>query len=191
MASIRVYHAFRSPYSRLGLHIVSEAGLPVEVIPFTGPPEGVPFQDPVANKPKRAYYMQDIPRMTMRLGLSISLPDPFDVDFTEANRALAAAEEGGFGLAYGLAVSNARWGRGENVSDRAVLERCAEEVGWSAAAVAEAQTSSAVDERLAAAREAIEKDGVFGVPFAVNGPAKYWGHERFQLLVEEAVGSQT
>ncbi len=43
MSKIRVYHSFRSPYSRLGLHKVSRAGLDVELIAFTGPPEGTPF----------------------------------------------------------------------------------------------------------------------------------------------------
>ena len=35
-------------------------------------------------------------------------------------------------------------------------------------------------------RKLIEEDGVFGVPFAVMGAQKYWGHDRFELLVEDA-----
>ena len=27
---------------------------------------------------------------------------------------------------------------------------------------------------------------LIGVPFAVRGASKYWGHDRFELLVEEA-----
>ena len=36
MPDIRVYFSFRSPYSRLGLHLIDRAGLDVELIPFTG-----------------------------------------------------------------------------------------------------------------------------------------------------------
>ena len=52
MPDIRVYFSFRSPYSRLGLHLIDRAGLDVELIPFTGPPDGAPFVDPSANPAK-------------------------------------------------------------------------------------------------------------------------------------------
>ena len=56
MPAIRIYHSFRSPYSRLGLHIVARAGLHPELVPFTGPPEGIPFFDPVESPAKLDYY---------------------------------------------------------------------------------------------------------------------------------------
>ncbi len=181
----RVYHAFRSPYSRLGLHILKRAGLNPPVIPFTGPPDGVPFSDPAQNKPKRKYYSQDAPRMTLRMGLQIAPPRPFDIDFDPANRTLAAANEAGRGLEFAIAVSDARWGRGENISDLDVLRRAATEIGWSTDAVDDAQASERVDALLADHRKLIEADGVFGVPFAVFGENKYWGHDRFELFVED------
>ena len=186
MSRLRVYHAFRSPYSRLGVHVIERAGLDAEVIAFTGPPDGVPFGDPLANKPKLRYYNMDVPRMTMRMGLPIAMPNPFAVDFTPANKALTAAARDGKGLAFACAVSDARWGEGKNVSDMDVLKTCAEQAGWSAAGVEAAQTDPAVDETLEAQRKLIKEDGVFGVPFAVMGDSKYWGHDRFALLVEEA-----
>ncbi|MEO1013941.1 MAG: DsbA family protein [Pseudomonadota bacterium] len=184
----RVYHAFRSPYSRLGLHVVKRAGLNPQVIPFTGPPDGAPFSDPMENKPKRRYYTQDAPRMTLRMGLPIAPPRPFDVDFDPANRALAAANADGRGLDFAIAVSDARWGRGENVSDLQVLQKAAEEIEWSTDAVDSAQDSADVAALLAEQRDLIKADGVFGVPFAVSGENKYWGHDRFDLFVEELTG---
>ena len=186
MPRIRLYHAFRSPYSRLGLHMIERAGLDAEVIAFTGPPDGTPFSDPLANKAKRRYYSLDAPRMTIRLGLPISMPNPFEVDFAPANRALTAASRDGKGLAFARAVSDARWGEGGNIADTDVLKTCAEQAGWSAAGVETAQADPAVTQALKAQRKLIEEDGVFGVPFAVMGDSKYWGHDRFSLLVEEA-----
>lgn len=186
MPPIRIYHSFRSPYSRLGLHIIDRAGLDAELIPFTGPPEGVPFNDPVANPLKLAYYLLDAPRMSMRMGLAIKSPDPFDVDLTPSYKAAVAAERDDKGLAYALAVSDARWGEGKNISDMEVLKDCAKSIGWSPDAVEAAQNELSVGKAMKKHRAMIEEDGVFGVPFAVMNGAKYWGHDRFGLLVEEA-----
>ena len=186
MTEIRVYHSFRSPYSRLGLHIIERAGLEVELIPFTGPPDGVAFSDPVASKPKLAYYVVDAPRMTMRMGLPISQPDPFEVDLAPSYKASIAAVHDGCGMAFALAVSDARWGEGKNISDVEILKACAEKIGWDAGAVDVAQTALSVGKAMKRHRALIEEDGVFGVPFAVRDGVKYWGHDRFSLLVEDA-----
>lgn len=180
----RIYHAFRSPYSRLGLHVIKRAGLDPAIIPFTGPPDGVPFSDPVANPPKLLYYMQDAPRMTRRMGLPMARPDPFEVDFAPANRALVAAGRDGRGLDFAIAVADARWGDGVNISSLDALRDAARKIGWSAEAAAAAQTDAAIDAELSAHRRMIAEDGVFGVPFAVCGKEKFWGHDRCELFVE-------
>ena len=182
---IRVYHSFRSPYSRLGLHIIDRAGLEVQLIPFTGPPEGAQFDDPAANSLKLAYYALDAPRMTRRMELPIARPDPFEVDLIPSYKAAIAADLDGKGMAFALAVSDARWGRGQNIQDINVLRTCAEQINWSAEAVDAAQSALSVGKAMKKHRALIEQDGVFGVPFAVNGDAKYWGHDRFDLLVED------
>ena len=181
----RVYHSFRSPYSRLGLHRVARAELDIDLIPFTGPPNGVPFNDPVQNKPKLAYYAMDAPRMTIKMGLPIAMPDPFDVDFDFANRALVLASRSGNGLQFALAVSDARWGAGKNVAQLPVLEECARAAGLAPGLIAEAQDNDDVLAEMTRHREQIEVDQVFGVPFAVYGAAKYWGHDRFDLLIDD------
>ena len=186
MPDIRVYFSFRSPYSRLGLHLIDRAGLDVELIPFTGPPDGAPFVDPSANPAKLSYYMQDVPRMTMRMGLPIARPDPFEIDLSPSYKAAIAASRDGVGLPYALNVSDARWGEGKNVSDMDVLKACAEQVGWSGDAVEKAQTDLSVGKALKQQRELIETDQIFGVPFAVMGEQKYWGHDRFELLIADA-----
>ncbi len=186
MADIRIYYSFRSPYSRLGLHVVERAGLEVELIPFTGPPDDVAFNDPTANKLKLAYSRLDVGRMTMRMGLPIMPPNPFDVDLTPSYKAAIAADADGHGMAYALAVSDARWGDGKNISEIDVLKECAENIGWDAGAVEKAQSAISVGKKMKQHRALIKEDGVFGVPFGVMGDSKYWGHDRFDLLVEKA-----
>lgn len=186
MTKPRVYFAFRSPYSRLGLHVVQRAGLDVDLIPFTGPPDGVAFSDPFASQPKLVYYLQDAPRMAARMGLPISPPKSFDINYAPAYRAAIAADRDGAGLAFATAVSDALWGFGRDISDQAVIDACADECGWNANAARAAQSDPATKAKLRKHRTLIERDGVFGVPFAVIGDEKFWGHDRFELFVEAA-----
>lgn len=181
---IRCYFAYRSPYSRMGLHLLARNGIACRLIPFTGPPEGTAFSDPTQNKPKLLYFMQDVPRMTARMGLPINSPKPFDVDFDLANRAFVAADQAGYGMAFALAVSDARWGAGLNVSDPDILAECAGSIGWSGFDPDRLATPE-IDAVLAEHRSLVKKDQVFGVPFAVWGKQKYWGHDRFELLLED------
>lgn len=183
---LRCYFGFRSPYSRLGLHKLARAGFTGRLIAFTGPPEDAGgFADPAANKYKRDYYIHDVARMTARMGLEIALPDPFDVDWAPANRAFQAADRDGFALAFALAVSDARWGAGRDVSDPGVLGACAKEAGWTLPDLDALKTDADIKARFAADRQLIEADGVFGVPFLVDGDQKYWGHDRFDVWLEE------
>lgn len=184
MSKIRVYHSFRSPYSRLGLHKVARAGLDVDLIPFTGPPDGTAFADPVANKAKLAYYREDVARMTMRMDLPIIPPNPFEVDLVPSYKAAVAADADGLGMAFALAVCDARWGEGRNIAEMDVLKDCAEKIGWSGDAVDKAQSALSVGKAMKKHRGLIEEDQVFGVPFAVMNGAKFWGHDRFDLLIE-------
>lgn len=184
----RCYFAFRSPYSRLGLHKLAKAGFKGRLIPFTGPPDGASFADPTANKYKLAYYRQDVLRMTWRMSLPIALPDPFDVDFTLADRAFAAADQAGFGLAFAVAASDKRWGEGKNISDPAVIAEAAQAAGWRGCDLDAVASDASITAALDANRDLIAKDGVFGVPFLVDGRDKYWGQDRFDIWLEERAG---
>ncbi len=184
----RCYFAFRSPYSRLGLHKLARAGFDGELIAFTGPPDDAPFADPTANKYKLDYYRQDVLRMTWRMSLPIAPPNPFDIDFTAANRAFVAADQAGHGLAVAIAVSDKRWGEGKNVSDPAVLAEAAQAAGWAGYDADKVASDAAVTAQLAASRVRIAEDGVFGVPFLIDGRDKYWGQDRFDVWLEERAG---
>ena len=176
------FFAFRSPYSRLGLHKLARAGVEPELHPFLGPPDGVAFDSPTANALKRAYYAHDVMRLCMRMGLPIALPKPFDVDFAPANRAFFAARAEGAGLAFALAVCDARWGEGRDVSDPAVLEDCAATIGLKG--LVERANARDIDEDFRTARALAKTHGVFGVPFLIAGGEPWWGQDRFDLYLE-------
>ena len=184
----RCYFAFRSPYSRLGLHKVANSGVDTQLIAFTGPPEDAPFADPTANKYKLAYYQQDVLRMTWRMSLPIAVPNPFDVDFTPANRAFVAADHAGKGLAMAVGLSDARWGEGKNISDPDIIAEVAAAIGWDGYDASAIAADPAITEALEHHRVMIAEDGIFGVPFLVEGNNKYWGQDRFDIWLEERKG---
>jgi len=185
MTKPRAYFAFRSPYSRLGLYKLKPVAHQVDLLAFTGPPEGNDFQDPTQNAAKIAYVVQDVARLTAHAALPLAMPNPFDIDFAPALRAFVAADQEGKGFDFALAVSDARWGLGRDASDLSVLEECAAQCGCDAAIVLESQDDPAIAKIIDQYRDFIELDQVFGVPFIAWGDKKYWGQDRFDLFLEE------
>lgn len=187
MDQLRIYFHFRSPYSRLGLHVVKRAALNLKIdtllIPFTKPADGAAFLNPTDSMPKLRYIMEDAPRMAARMGLPSALPRPMEADYEPALNAFAVARSEGLGLEFALAVSDARWGEGQDISDPELIKTLAVNTGVQGD-IARPNTTSdlATDEAL------IDADGVFGVPFAtlhLEGKKKqrFWGQDRFELLV--------
>ena len=184
MSHGRVYFSFRSPYAWLGLHLINRAGLNPELLHWTRFDENRPQDAPVIAPEKLAYMAQDIPRMAARLGLVLNVPDPLDIKFSSSIACFVNANRKGKGLAFALATSEARWGEGKDISDPDVLKNCAVTAGLGAELVDEAVNDESVAEALRAAQMRAEEDKVFGLPFAVFGGEKFWGHDRFDLYAE-------
>jgi 2-hydroxychromene-2-carboxylate isomerase len=80
------------------------------------------------------------------------------------------------------ALFRAAWVRGMHLSDAAVVERVANEVGLAGAAlVAQAQTPEIKDLLRRQTDEAISR-GVFGVPSMEVGDELFWGYDDFPFL---------
>lgn len=184
---LRIYFHPRSPYSRIGLQKLAEGQVggkiptKLHILTRAAGTDGPP--NPMATRAKRSYLMQDVPRSTLQAGLPIQTPDPFDPDCVPFYAMFYAARAKGADLAFAAAVSNARWGEGKNIGETDVLMACAAHAGTTITPVPA--------EDLAVHMEAdsaqIEKDGAFGVPFAVlerdGKKEKFFGQDRFDLLV--------
>ena len=178
------FFGFRSPYSRIGLAKLKVAGIVPETIPFTGPPDGVPFFNPTDSRPKLEYYLEDIPRMTARAGLTLAFPDPFELTTNLPNRAFHFADLAGKGFAFACAASEARWGEGQDLNRHDVLAGIAAGIGLELPDDAALKASEAIKAAEAEARQKVNDHGVFGVPFLIADGQKYWGQDRFDLYLE-------
>jgi 2-hydroxychromene-2-carboxylate isomerase len=57
-------------------------------------------------------------------------------------------------------------------------------VGWTGLDLQAHQTDPQIAAALTEARAKINSDGIFGVPFLIDGHEKYWGQDRFDLWLE-------
>jgi len=182
---LRMYFHFRSPYSRLGLHRMVRAGLDPDLLVFPGPPKGNEFRDPVKYPALMRYVTKDMLRLAVKYDLPTKRPRPFDVNFSPSSRAFVLAKAKGQGMAFALAVSDARWQFGKDISDLDVVREAARACDLDPSLVDEAQDNDDVRAAFSGYREAVEKDGAFGVPFFVAGKQAYWGQDRIDMLLED------
>ncbi len=186
MDTARFYFSFRSPYSWLAAErlagIRAELELDISLIParFSASRN---FTDPVRNPRKFAYLLKDVARQCEAMGLEFSTPADIGSDFSRPSNAFLFAETRGRAWESLLATCRARWQRGADISDDAVLAEIAREIAIDPvdylAAADDTAMSALRDER---ARH-IDADGVFGVPFFVWRDEPFWGNDRLDWFL--------
>ena len=193
MTTLKFFYAYRSPYSALAadmLHAAAQGwGDKVTVVPHQmALDDDVQFADPTAIPDKVAYIIQDVIRLYGARNLRVGIPDPFDIDFTQAARATQAAIAAGFGLAFIREASLLRWSEGKNLTEADVLGEAATRAGWDSAAAIAAMQNADYDAAIAADKQATKDSKVFGVPFFIvedaQGQEPFWGQDRWPMMVK-------
>lgn len=194
----QIWFSFRSPFSWIAMH---ELNLRVPSARETF--EFRPFWEPDANtaarlaerggeiiyapmsKAKHLYILQDTKRLAERSGLSMTWPVDMGPWWEPSHLGWLAAERDGRRWEYYDAVVAARWERGEDISDPAVIARAAETAGLDPASV-----SAAVDDESlrAAGADALYQayhGDIFGVPYFVHRRQRFWGLDRLDWFVND------
>ena len=198
----RLYFSFRSPFSwllmtRLRRH-VPDVFERMETIPYWEPDaetaRGLRERDAEIlyadmSKAKHLYILQDTKRLAAGLGLKIAWPVDVDPWWEVSHLGWLRARRQGRAVELYDAIVAARWERGENISDPAVVARLAASVGLDGDEIAGAPSdpdmrSEGVD-CLARAYE----DDVFGVPYLRLGWQRFWGYDRLDAFLEAYLGS--
>lgn len=126
---------------------------------------------------KREHNLRDLARQAELLGVPLSPPPEHPRRTVAAMRLLVAADEGTrVPLAHRL--FEAYWQRGEDISDRDVLDRYATEAGLDPACMEEPAVKDALRQRT---QEAFDR-GIFGVPTLAVGDEWWWGVDRLDQV---------
>ncbi|MGH0029203.1 MAG: 2-hydroxychromene-2-carboxylate isomerase [Myxococcota bacterium] len=132
---------------------------------------------------KLRYHAKDLGDWAAHYGLAIRWPDVFPVNSVKAMRGcLVAADEGRLPR-FARAVFEAYWGRGEDISQDAVLAPLAAEAGLGAEAFFGRIARPEVKARLRANTDELIQRGGFGSPtLFVDGDDMYFGNDRLPLV---------
>ncbi|MDI6099246.1 DsbA family protein [Actinoplanes sp. NEAU-A12] len=193
----RMYFSFRSPRSWLALRRFEETrpdlAATVRLVPNWDPKpwlrdaldargSGV-LQTPITLA-KHLYLLADTERLVQKFGYRMTWPADLGQDWEVPHLLWLHADAVGLGPQFYQAAVRARWERGENLCDPAVLRDVAAQAGLDPDQVA----GAAGDESLrAAAVEALDwayQDDIFGVPYFLAGRHRFWGLERLPGFID-------
>ncbi|MEV7184255.1 2-hydroxychromene-2-carboxylate isomerase [Kitasatospora sp. NPDC058063] len=192
----RWYFSFRSPYSWMAYRDligrypdVAEA---VQWLPFWEPDEqhhehlehsGVRLPYVPMSREKHLYILQDVRRLARERELEMVWPVDREPRWEVSHLAYLVAEEHGRGREFIDRVYRARWQDGLDISDPAVIAALGPELGLDPDLLGGASADPAVRERGLTALAAVHRDGVFGVPYFIDGFEKFWGVDRLPGFV--------
>lgn len=191
----RFYFAFRSPYAWIGARLLEEyidpADYHIEYRPFWEPDadtlalltnRGGEFIYTPMSRQKHLYILQDIKRLTTRLGYTMQWPiDPegawWDLPHLShiaVGRYAPAQQQQWFWALY-----RARWEEGRDICSVETIRELATENGLEPDLLAAAPDNPDIRQQGAEALYQCYRDGVFGIPFFIDGRNKFWGVDRF------------
>lgn len=135
------------------------------------------------SKAKALYILQDVRRLARERGLAVSWPLDTAPRWEVAHLAFLRARREGMGAPFVAAAYRARWEDGRDISDPAVIGEVAAALGLDPAAHAGAAQDPELRPEALAALLALDRDGVFGVPFFTLGRDRFWGLDRLPAFV--------
>ena len=143
---------------------------------------------PVEIEAKRRYTFHDLARCAAQRNLALAGPPAHPFRSLEALRTLMLFREAAAALDLAVALSDAAWGRGRDLTDTAVLQEVVAGVGLEADSLAERIAAPEVKAALRSSTEAAVQRGVFGVPTFEHEGELFWGHDRMAHLAARLDG---
>lgn len=134
---------------------------------------------------KQNYALKDLQDWARLAGLTIGSPEVFPVNSVKAMRGCVWLEPQGRLVDFARAAFEAYWGRGEDISQDAVLEDLCRRTGLEPEAFFAAIARPEIKDQLRANAEELMARGGFGSPtFFVNGNDMFFGNDRMPLIRE-------
>ncbi|NYT96274.1 2-hydroxychromene-2-carboxylate isomerase [Salinispora sp. H7-4] len=193
----RFYFSLRSPYSYLAYRDLlthhPQVAARLEWVPFFEPDQrslamlaeaGGSFPYTPMSRQKHHYILQDARRLATARGLSLTWPVDRDPVWEVPHLAYLAARRHGLGPAFIAQAARTRWEQGRDICDRKVVAEMATVLGLDGDELAGAAEDAVLRVEGVQALLAVDRDGVFGVPFFVHRRQKFWGVDRLPAFLE-------
>ncbi len=189
----RLYFCIRSPYTWLSLRqlalVVPDMYEHIDFIPYWEPDPktyqglkdvGAEFLYAPMTKAKHLYLLYDTKRIAQRFGISMVWPVDIDPEWDIPHFAWCRANRDGLGPAFLAEAMAARWERGENVCDRAVIRDLARRIGADEDSLADATDDPDIRAEAVGHLVRAYEDDVFGIPYFFAGRQRFWGFDRLE-----------
>jgi 2-hydroxychromene-2-carboxylate isomerase len=183
-----------SPYSWLGLaaapRFASEHGVrwQLEPVVYGVLLDRTGLTGPVETEVKRRYTMRDVVRAADLAGRRFVGPPAHPFRSLEALRVLRLWLDEPVALELAIALADACWAEGRDLTDLGVLAEIVASRGLDARGLAERIAAPEAKESLRGATERALAAGVFGVPTFGFGSELFWGHDRLPHLAARLAG---
>jgi 2-hydroxychromene-2-carboxylate isomerase len=187
-ATIRFYFDYESPNAYLAWtqlpKLIQRYGCTVDPVPilYAALLDAHGQLGPGEQPAKGRWMIKNLARKALLLGVPLNPPAflPFNPLLALRVTLLASRSNERDALIY--ALFRAVWVRGLHVSETAVVERVANEVGLPGAALVRQTQSPEVKSRLRSQTDQAIARGVFGVPSMEVGDELFWGYDDFPHL---------
>lgn len=191
MTQIECYFSVMSPYCYLAMQRLAEIArgrAEVSYLPLHFGSLAARMGSGVmteATAPRKAWYAQDLARQATKQGMVLNAAPAFwPANSAPASYAIISAQNSGGGDLHGLVQGFCRavWAEDRNIAEDEVVRAIMAAHGFDPA-IADRGMFSAADTYADNLERAIAA-GVFGVPFMIAGPARFWGQDRLDDLAQ-------
>lgn len=193
----RLYFSFRSPYSWLAvnrLHSEVPGALEqVDCFPYWDPDErtgadlqrrGGEFHYVQMSRAKHLYMLMDTKRIAEQHGLAMAWPVDVEPWWELPHLAWLQARRQGRQWQFYDAVTEARWGRGDDICEPAVVRKAAEQAGLDPELAVAAADDPTIREEGADCLYEAYLDDIFGIPYFKWGRHRFWGLDRLDAFLD-------
>lgn len=195
MRYVRFYLDFVSPYVWLALRqakvLAEERDFRWEFAPvvYSALLEEHGLVGPVERPAKKEYTAIDVARCAALLGVELNPPPAHPFRSIEAGRTLCVFSSYRECLDIAVAIGDAAWVHGRDITDIEVLRECVASSGLDETNLASAIEDPAIKQQLRDNTDQAIRNGIFGVPTFAYKTQLFWGHDRMDQLVMAVEGT--
>jgi 2-hydroxychromene-2-carboxylate isomerase len=193
----RLYFSFRSPYSWLTVQRLREVAPNLsevmDCVPYWDPDEktnaaladrGGEFHYVQMSRAKHLYMLMDTKRLAQQRDIAMAWPVDIDSWWELPHLAWLQARRVGREWQFYDAITEARWGRGDDICTTEVVRAAAEEAGLDPDRAVLAADDPEIRAEAVGCLYQAYLDDIFGIPYLKFGPHRFWGLDRLDAFLD-------